>query len=73
MTVSIEMLWNRICTIGDEVHDNALKTVKIETKLNNHLEHQKTETDKKLHRTDKKFIILGIIVTASVGLLAIFK
>ena len=66
MSVSVEMLWNRINAIGDEVHSNALETVKIKTKLDNHLEHEKTNTNKKI-------AVMGMVLATLVGLLAIFK
>ena len=61
MSVSLELLWNRICAIGDEVHtvheettENSKEIAVISERLNNHLEHQKSDTDKKLKKTDKK-------------------
>ena len=63
--ISVEMLWNRINAMADEVHENAIKTARIEEKLNNHLKH----VDKK---TNAKIAYLAIGMTALVGLTAIF-
>ena len=66
MSYSIDQFYNMVKTTQDEVHKIALKVVEIETKLNNHLEHEKANTNKKL-------TFFGIAVGAVVGLLAIFK
>lgn len=71
MSVSVEMLWNRICAIGDEVHTvheettaNAKDIAVVKERLNNHLEHQNKKTNQKL-----TFFAIGM--ASLVGLLAI--
>ena len=65
--------WKKLCDIHNEVHLNTVKiqenTLDIET-VSNHLMNHLTNVDK---RTNVKLVILGITVSAAVGLLAIFK
>ena len=64
MAISSEMLWNKICAIHDEVHDNTKNIGIINERLNNHLAHQ----DKK---TNQKLTLFGIFMGAGVALAAI--
>ena len=66
-------IWKKLCDIHLEVGTNTLRieenTLDIET-VKNHLMNHLSNVDKK---TNVKLVILGITVSAAVGLLAIFK
>ena len=69
----MDKIWKKLCEIHKEVKLNTLKieenTLDIET-VSNHLMNHLSNVDK---RTNVKLVILGITVSAVVGLLAIFK
>jgi len=63
--MNIEMIWNKLNAIHDEVHQNAVDIAIVKTDLTNHLEHQNKITNQKI-------IIFGIVIAAVVGLVTAF-
>ncbi len=60
----MELFWNKLNAIGEEVHSNAVEIAVVKANLTNHLSYQ----DKK---TNSKLIVFGIITAATVGLVTV--